>query len=46
MLSWCSFAEAVAVLSDTEMLAPAYFIVGGVSSGEVSSTYMVANIAL
>lgn len=31
-----SFAEAVKSLSDTEMLAPAYFIVGGIASGEVS----------
>lgn len=32
-----SYQEAVAMLSQTEMLAPAYFIVGGNKSGEVSS---------
>lgn len=30
-----SYQEAVAMLSKTEMLAPAYFIVGGNKSGEV-----------
>ena len=30
-----SFSEAVKMLSDTPMLAPAYFIVGGTKSGEV-----------
>lgn len=30
-----SYQEAVAMLSETEMLAPAYFIVGGNKSGEV-----------
>lgn len=32
-----SYQEAVAMLSQTEMLAPAYFIVGGNKSGEVST---------
>jgi acid ceramidase len=30
-----SYQEAVAMLSQTDMLAPAYFIVGGNKSGEV-----------
>ena len=30
-----SFSEAVDILSDKKMLAPAYFIVGGTKSGEV-----------
>lgn len=36
VLIFCSFTEAMDTLSVSEMLAPAYFIVGGVSSGEVS----------
>jgi len=30
----CSYQTAVSMLSNTEMLAPAYFIVGGTKSGE------------
>ena len=37
LLTLCSFTNAVEMLSYSEMLAPAYFIVGGISSGEVNS---------
>lgn len=30
----CSYAEAKKLLSDTKLLAPAYFILGGNQSGE------------
>lgn len=36
-----SYQEAVALLSQTEMLAPAYFIVGGNKSGEVSTINLI-----
>lgn len=36
LLALYSFTDAVEMLSYSEMLAPAYFIVGGISSGEVS----------
>lgn len=38
-----SFTEAVDKLSNTPMLAPAYFILGGAKSGEVGVTRGVVN---
>ena len=36
LISLHSYSEAVDMLANTHMLAPAYFIVGGTKSGEVS----------
>ena len=34
MLNATSYAQAKTLLSDTELLAPAYFILGGLHAGE------------